>query len=223
MNTITFSEPITDPVMAFYSIGGSGVNVTYEFNRPFTILTGSTGIAGMGNFSNPSGNILSGAEGYGIIQFHGTFSTLSFKVPTAEYWSAFNIGVLPVSTCGPSVNCNNNNTCETGESCNCADCTNGGADDKDRCGLDSKGGQMVCTKDSKNTTTSNVTVNPNLLVNGDFEQGNTGFISQYGYNSVNILSEGAYAIANNISDIHPTLFACHDHSGTGKLMGINAS
>lgn len=58
---------------------------------------------------------------------------------------------LGSSSGGPT--CNNNNTCEAGESCNCADCTNGGTDDKDKCGL-SNGAQMVCTKDSKNTTTT---------------------------------------------------------------------
>ncbi len=50
-------------------------------------------MTGMGDFVNPSGNILRGAEGYGVIQFHGTFSTLAFKVPTAEYWSAFTVGL----------------------------------------------------------------------------------------------------------------------------------
>ena len=48
--------------------------------------------------------------------------------------------------------CNNNNTCEAGESCNCADCTNGGGDDADKCGLTSTGAQMVCTKDKENAT-----------------------------------------------------------------------
>lgn len=109
-------------------------------------------MTGMGDFVNPSGNILRGAEGYGVIQFHGTFSTLSFKVPTAEYWSAFTVGLKAPSSCPGSVTCNNNNTCETGESCNCGDCTNGGADDKDRCDA-SNGSQMVCTKDIQNTTT----------------------------------------------------------------------
>lgn len=51
--------------------------------------------------------------------------------------------------------CNNNNTCEAGESCNCADCTNGGSDDVDKCGL-SNNVQMVCTKDINNTTTAGV-------------------------------------------------------------------
>ncbi len=135
MNTLTFSQPVTDPILLFYSIGNGSVTATYEFDRPFTIVTGSTGLPGQGDFVNPSGNILKGTEGYGVIQFHGTFSTLSFKVPTAEYWSAFTVGLKPASTCPSAVTCNNNNTCETGESCNCADCTNGGADDKDKCGL----------------------------------------------------------------------------------------
>lgn len=107
----------------------------------------------MGDFVNPSGNILRGAEGYGVIQFQGTFSTLSFKVPTAEYWSAFTVGLKETTACQASLTCNNNNTCEAGESCNCGDCTNGGTDDADKCSL-SNGVQMMCTKDKDNATTA---------------------------------------------------------------------
>lgn len=39
MNTLTFSEPVTNPILLFYSIGGGGANVTYEFDRPFTIVS----------------------------------------------------------------------------------------------------------------------------------------------------------------------------------------
>jgi len=110
------------------------------------------------------------------LQFQGTFSEISFKIPILEFTytfgtSGFNFGIPDVQPC-PSVTCNNNNTCETGESCNCGDCTNGGIDDKDQCGL-SNGAQMVCTKDKDGsiaTTTipNNCTirrVNNNSLAN----------------------------------------------------------
>lgn len=57
------------------------------------------------------------------------------------------------SSCKPQT-CNGNGVCDAGESCNCGDCTNGGADDKDKCGLTSTGGQMLCTKDIDGTTTN---------------------------------------------------------------------
>lgn len=96
--------------------------------------------------------------GYVLLQFQGTFSEISFRIPIVEYtytfgYSGFNFGIPDVQAC-PTVTCNNNNTCETGESCNCADCTNGGTDDKDKCGLTTSGAQMECTKDKDNSTTT---------------------------------------------------------------------
>ena len=95
-------------------------------------------------------NAIEWVGGYVLLQFQGTFSEISFRIPIVEYtytfgYSGFNFGIPDVQAC-PTVTCNNNNTCETGESCNCADCTNGGTDDKDKCGLTTSGAQMECTK-----------------------------------------------------------------------------
>jgi hypothetical protein len=37
--------------------------------------------------------LLHGIEGHGIIRFSGTFSSLSWTIPTAEFWHGFQIGV----------------------------------------------------------------------------------------------------------------------------------
>jgi len=71
-----------------------------------------------------------------------------------QYWCNSENTCKPAGQSCGTLTCNNNNVCDTGESCNCGDCTNGGADDKDRCGLTSTGAQMVCTKDKQNTTTA---------------------------------------------------------------------
>lgn len=70
-----------------------------------------------------------------------------------QYWCNSENACKPAGQSCGALTCNNNNICDTGESCNCGDCTNGGVDDKDRCGLTSTGTQMVCTKDKQNTTT----------------------------------------------------------------------
>lgn len=65
-----------------------------------------------------------------------------------------------------------------------------------------------------------------LVVNGDFSSGNTGFISDYVYcNTANcLLPEGTYAIGNSPTFFHSGFCNCPDHtSGTGNLMIVNGS
>lgn len=65
--------------------------------------------------------------------------------------------------------------------------------------------------------------NPNLVTNGNFSSGNTGFTSGYSYSTVNPLAEGLYVITNNAASVH-FAFAGGDHTtGTGNLMVLNGS
>ncbi|HMQ89837.1 MAG TPA: hypothetical protein PKB07_19700, partial [Flavilitoribacter sp.] len=81
------------------------------------------------------------------------------------------------------------------------------------------------------TTTYTVSVRSlsptNLLVNGDFSQGDTGFTSDYIYGTgggVGLLSnEGQYAIATNAASTHNHFAGCTDHTGNGNMMVVNAS
>lgn len=91
-NTLTFSAPLTDPVMAFVSVGDTDMPVGYVFDAPFTILSEGEGYWGDGSLTQ-SGNTLTGAEGHGAIQFNGTFSSISWTNNAAENWHGFTIGV----------------------------------------------------------------------------------------------------------------------------------
>ena len=63
----------------------------------------------------------------------------------------------------------------------------------------------------------------NLVDNGDFEQGNIGFLSSYGYSS-NLVPEGLYYITTNPQFTHPGFSPCSDHtSGLGNMMVINGA
>ena len=67
----------------------------------------------------------------------------------------------------------------------------------------------------------------NLIMNSDFEQGNTGFFTTYTYcNSYNCLfplADYGYAVGTDASFFH-VLFTGHDHtSGTGNFMIINGA
>jgi hypothetical protein len=66
--------------------------------------------------------------------------------------------------------------------------------------------------------------NPNLIVNGDFEAGNTGFITDYNYNATSVVAAGSYAINTNTANVHPLGWIYGDHtSGFGNMMIINGS
>lgn len=93
MNTISFSQPLENPIMAIVSLGTSSKNVTYAFDTPFTILSKGKGYWGNGDLLNTEGNILQGNEGHGVIQFMGTFSSLSWTASIYENWHGFTIGV----------------------------------------------------------------------------------------------------------------------------------
>lgn len=72
--------------------------------------------------------------------------------------------------------------------------------------------------------------NPELIVNGDFSAGNTGFSSDYNYvvdlpNVQNeMFPEGTYSVLNNPNLVHTGFSPCGDHTtGSGNMMVINGA
>lgn len=64
----------------------------------------------------------------------------------------------------------------------------------------------------------------NLIVNGDFESGNTGFTSEYSYSPGDIVPDGVYDLVRNPASDSPSAASYGDHtSGTGFMMAINGS
>ncbi len=94
--TVTFSVAITNPVMAITSLGRGSTPVTYDFSVPFTIISeGPTTIFGGGGFSDAStATDLVGTESNGVIQFTGSFTSLTWNVPSPEFWHGFTLGVV---------------------------------------------------------------------------------------------------------------------------------
>jgi hypothetical protein len=103
VHTITFSSAVTNPEIAIVSLGGSTGSTSYTFNAPFTILSQGSGFfGGCATCLTVGGNTLTGAEGAGIIQFTGSFTSLSFTGgATAEYWNGFTVGDPIVATVVP--------------------------------------------------------------------------------------------------------------------------
>ena len=97
--TVTFSQPITDPLFAIVSLNGNG----YRFNRDFRILSSGSGYFGNGTFTRVDlGNGLYEVDGsgepHGVIQFLGTFNSISWTSLTNENWNGFTIGVTGIQT-----------------------------------------------------------------------------------------------------------------------------
>jgi hypothetical protein len=102
---VTLSEPIKDPIMAIVSLGQPGVQVDYDFDSPFTIVSQGTGYWGGGptSLTEQAGDILRGFEGHGTIRFDGTFDTFSWTVPLGESWHGFTYGIRTTEAIEPTI------------------------------------------------------------------------------------------------------------------------
>lgn len=104
VQTLTFSEPIANPVFAFASLNGNG----YAFlNQDFEILSlggvdgNVCGYWGCGNAIRVvavdtyqlNSNNVNGTEPHGTIQFTGAFSSVSWTSASNEYWNGFTVGI----------------------------------------------------------------------------------------------------------------------------------
>lgn len=90
--TLTFDSPVEDPYIALVSIGAPWSGVTYSFNDTFSVVSSGSNYWGYVGYST-SGNNFTGTEYNGVLQFTGTFISLSFSTAPAEYWHGFNFGV----------------------------------------------------------------------------------------------------------------------------------
>ncbi|WP_235902761.1 PEPxxWA-CTERM sorting domain-containing protein [Sandarakinorhabdus oryzae] len=69
----------------------------------------------------------------------------------------------------------------------------------------------------------------NLVVNGDFEAGNSGFSSSYGYvnaaltNGTSMYPEGVYTVGSNANDYHNLWASVPGQGGSGKYLIVNGA
>ncbi len=77
------------------------------------------------------------------------------------------------------------------------------------------------------TTTYTLTirheVGDNLVFNGDFALGNTGFTTEYMHSPTTLWPESVYAITDNPNALHPNFANCGDISGEGNVMAVNGA
>ena len=92
--SITFSSPVVDPIMAIWSLGAGGTPASFDFTptEPFNIVAGGPSAEFGGSSITAMGNNVLGEEGNGVVQFNGTFSTITFTTPSFENYYAFTVG-----------------------------------------------------------------------------------------------------------------------------------
>ena len=99
-NTITFSAPVVNPILAIWSLGQPPAFTavfTFPAGQPFSIQGGgpNSEFAGSAIFTGGTCPALSvcGNEGNGVVQFDGTFTSISWTNPIFENYYAFTVGV----------------------------------------------------------------------------------------------------------------------------------
>lgn len=93
--TLNFSQAVVDPVIALVSVGQGSWPVSYQFSTPFIILSqGGNQWGGNDTGFTISGNTLVGREANGVIQFQGTYSSISWSTPENEFWHGITVGAV---------------------------------------------------------------------------------------------------------------------------------
>lgn len=91
-NTLTFATPITNPVFAIWSLGQPRLGASFIFSATPTLQAGGPNVSYGGSSITVSGNTVSGFEGNGVVQFNGTFSSISWT-DTPENYYGFTVGM----------------------------------------------------------------------------------------------------------------------------------
>jgi hypothetical protein len=94
-NTIEFSQPVTNPIIAIWSLGQRTILQRLHILRKQSITLESGGPSNEygGKSVRVHNSVISGREGNGTVQLNGTFTKIRFTVPLEENWSAFTIGI----------------------------------------------------------------------------------------------------------------------------------
>ncbi len=92
-DTITFSHAVLNPVIAIWSLGQGGDPASFNFSQTPTFEAGGPSAEYGGGAITVSGNDVFGTEGNGVVQFTGTFTSITWTNPTYENWYGFTVGI----------------------------------------------------------------------------------------------------------------------------------
>jgi hypothetical protein len=94
--TISFSSTVVDPIFAIWSLGAGGNPASFDFSsksgQSFNILGGGPSAEFGGSALTSTGSVVHGTEGNGLVQFNGSFDSITFTTPNSEFYYAFTVG-----------------------------------------------------------------------------------------------------------------------------------
>jgi hypothetical protein len=95
LNTLLFSAPVENPVIAIWSLGQPSVPAIFQFSgaAPFLVSGGPNAQYG-GVTLTVAGPTVTGLEGNGTLLFQGRYTSLQWTNPNAEDWYGFNVGIM---------------------------------------------------------------------------------------------------------------------------------
>jgi hypothetical protein len=106
-DTVTFSRPVTNPLVAIYNLGTAFANQSSSivFDVPFTVLstgpnTGGTGYWGSELLVPVEGGV-SGIGSNGVVELQGTFTTIQWTNPADIAYASFTGLTVGVRAPGP--------------------------------------------------------------------------------------------------------------------------
>jgi hypothetical protein len=103
-NVLTFASPVVNPVFAIWSLGAIGNEASDSFDQtPITFEVGGPSDPSGGSAITVLGNVVSGEEASGVIQFTGTFTRLSWTTTTRAIDDAYGFTVGIAGSSAPTV------------------------------------------------------------------------------------------------------------------------
>jgi PEP-CTERM motif len=96
VDTIHFSSAVLNPVIAIWSLGNPTLSTSFNFTQTPTFVVGGPSSEFGGSAVTVAGNTVTGLEGNGVIEFLGTFSSISWTNPTFENYYGFTVGAPAV-------------------------------------------------------------------------------------------------------------------------------
>jgi hypothetical protein len=91
--TATFSQPVTDPLVAFASVGNPNLPVPVDVSAPFTPIWEQATTYGNNSGPNQFERFI-GQEGFNIIRIDGTVTEISFNYTVPEYYCTICFGFV---------------------------------------------------------------------------------------------------------------------------------
>jgi gliding motility-associated-like protein len=95
--TFTFSQPVTNPQVAFSSIGNPSTPVGLTTSVPYQVIWNGSGM------TNPSSTTMIGQEGYTIVSFPGTHTTITIQYDRDETYANIAFGAQNFNCSAPTI------------------------------------------------------------------------------------------------------------------------